>query len=278
MNNIEYSLIIAFGSSIAGFFGSLTGLGGGAFVVPLLTLALGVDIKYAIGASLVSIIATSSGAAAAYVKEGFTNLRIAMFLCIATTIGAIVGAYLALVIETAALSIIFGAVLMISAYLSLRHRKEIPLSATPDRLATFLRMHGTYPVGNGVKAYQVKNVPFGFILMSLAGILSGLLGIGSGAVKVLALDQVMKIPFKVSTATSNLMIGVTAAASASLYVTRGYVEPSLSMPVMLGVLLGAFIGAKLMSRIRTSLLRKIFALVIFILSIQMIYKGWQGFV
>lgn len=276
MNNIEYTVVIGLGSALAGFFGSLTGLGGGAFVVPLLTLALGVDIKYAIGASLVSIIATSSGAAAAYVKEGFTNLRIAMFLCIATTLGALFGAFLALKIQTAALSIIFGAVLIISAYLSIRKQKEPSLDEKPDPLASRLKMHGTYPSSKEMKPYQVSNVPMGFFLMGIAGTLSGLLGIGSGAVKVLAMDQVMHIPFKVSTSTSNLMIGVTAAASAGLYITRGYVEPALSMPVMLGVLTGAFIGAKVMRHANTMLLRRLFGAVVFFLSIEMIYNGWKA--
>lgn len=276
MNNIEYTVFIGLGSALAGFFGSLTGLGGGAFVVPMLTLALGVDIKYAIGASLVSIIATSSGAAAAYVKEGFTNLRIAMFLCVATTIGALFGAFLALKIQTAALSIIFGGVLIVSAYLSARKKEEHAPDETPDRLATRLNMHGSYPSSNGLISYQVRHIPMGFLLMWVAGILSGLLGIGSGAVKVLALDQVMRVPFKVSTSTSNLMIGVTAAASAGLYITRGYVEPSLAMPVMLGVLLGAFFGARVMARVNTSILRKLFAVVVFILSLEMIYNGWKA--
>lgn len=277
MNNIEYTIVIGFGSALAGFFGSLTGLGGGAFVVPLLTLVLGVDIKYAIGASLVSIIATSSGAAAAYVKEGFTNLRIAMFLCIATTIGALFGAFLALKIQTAALSIIFGTVLIVSAYLSIRKQKEPALDEKKDHLATRLKMHGTYPSSKGVKQpYHISHVPMGFALMGLAGTLSGLLGIGSGAVKVLALDQVMHVPFKVSTSTSNLMIGVTAAASAGLYITRGYVDPALSMPVMLGVLIGAFCGAKVMAHANTMLLRRLFGAVVFFLSLEMIYNGWQA--
>lgn len=276
MNNIEYTVVIGIGSALAGFFGSLTGLGGGAFVVPLLTLVLGVDIKYAIGASLVSIIATSSGAAAAYVREGFTNLRIAMFLCIATTLGALFGAFLALKIHTAVLSIIFGAVLIISAYLSMRKQKEPSPDEKPDKLASRLKMHGTYPSPKGIKTYQVSNVPMGFFLMGIAGTLSGLLGIGSGAVKVLALDQVMHVPFKVSTSTSNLMIGVTAAASAGLYITRGYVEPALSMPVMLGVLFGAFFGARVMAHANTMLLRRLFGVIVFFLSIEMIYNGWKA--
>jgi uncharacterized membrane protein YfcA len=276
MNNLEYTVVIGLGSAIAGFFGSLTGLGGGAFLVPLLTLGLGVDIRYAIGASLVSIIATSSGAAAAYVKEGFTNLRLAMLLCVATTLGALFGAFLALKIQTAALSVIFGVVLIISAYLSIRKRKDLPPDTKPDSLAMGLKLYGTYPSSKGMRAYQARNVPMGFGIMWLAGVLSGLLGIGSGAVKVLALDQVMRIPFKVSTSTSNLMIGVTASASAGLYITRGYVDPFLSMPVMLGVLVGAFCGARVMSHANTALLRRLFGVVVFILSIQMIYNGWKA--
>ena len=220
MKTLELSVLIWFGSLVAGFLGSLTGLGGGVVIVPLLTLAFGVDIRYAIGASLVSVIATSSGAAAAYVKEGYSNIRVGMFLEIATTIGALAGAFVAVYLRLSVIAVIFGLVLLYSAYLSFRPPKERLQLDKPDPIASFLRMDGTSPAANGVREYNVRSVPAGFSLMFVAGALSGLLGIGSGAVKVLAMDQVMRLPFKVSTTTSNFMIGVTAAASAGVYLNR----------------------------------------------------------
>ncbi len=213
MTIFELTILIWLGSLAAGFLGSLTGLGGGVVIVPLLTLGFGVDIRYAIGASLVSVIATSSGAAAAYVKEGFSNIRIGMFLEMAATMGALVGAALVTRISTEAIAVIFGIVLIYSAYLSNLHRVDLLNDKPPDPLAARLRMDPSYPTPAGPKAYHVRGVPAGLSLMFLAGTLSGLLGIGSGAVKVLAMDQTMRIPFKVSTTTSNFMIGVIAAAS-----------------------------------------------------------------
>jgi len=269
-------MLIALGSFFAGFLGALTGLGGGVVIVPLLTLVFGVDIRYAIGASLVSVIATSSGAAAAYVREGYSNIRIGMFLEIATTIGAIVGAYIATKISPGAIGIVFGAVLIYSAFLSGRKQPEHRISDTPDRLALSLRLNGAYPTPQGLEPYTVDNVPAGFSLMFGAGILSGLLGIGSGAVKVLAMDQAMKIPFKVSTTTSNFMIGVTAAASTGLYLSRGYIDPALTMPVMLGVLAGSLTGARILVKAGTRTLRMVFAVVILALAVEMIYNGAAG--
>src|SRR5438552_13246615 len=212
MTVLEFSLLVWLGAVAAGFLGALTGLGGGVVIVPLLALAFGVDLRYAIGASLVSVIATSSGAAASYVKEGFSNIRIGMFLEIATTFGALLGAFLATRIPTSALAIIFGAVLLYSAYVSRKPRTLAQRSLPPDPLATRLRLNGSFPDLEGRRSYNVQHVPTGFSLMFGAGALSGLLGIGSGAVKVLAMDQARQIPFKVSTTTSNFMIGVTAAA------------------------------------------------------------------
>jgi len=276
MNSLEFSLLVGLGSVAAGFLGSLTGLGGGVVIVPLLALVFGVDIRYAIGASLVSVIATSSGAAAAYVKEGYSNLRIGMFLEIATTIGALAGASLAARMSTSAIAVIFGVVLFYSAYLSNRSRPEHSSAARPDPLATFLRMDSTYPTTDGPRSYSVHNVPGGFGLMFVAGGLSGLLGIGSGAVKVLAMDQVMRIPFKVSTTTSNFMIGVTAAASAGVYLSRGYIDPVLAMPVMLGVLAGSMLGARVLTRAKSRILRIVFSLVILALGVELIYNGLTG--
>jgi uncharacterized protein len=277
MNVVELTVLLVVGSFTAGLLGSLTGLGGGVVLVPLLTIFFKVDLRYAIGASLVSVIATSSGAAAAYVKEGFSNIRIGMFLEIATTLGALSGAFLATVVPTRVLAIIFGLVLLYSAYLSRKPRTRRERDLPPDPLATRLKMNGSFPSEEGgSRYYNVQNVPAGFGVMFGAGALSGLLGIGSGAVKVLAMDQAMKLPFKVSTTTSNFMIGVTAAASAGIYLNRGYIDPGLAMPVMLGVLYGSLLGARILMRADTKVLRQLFSLVIVALGAQMIYEGITG--
>jgi uncharacterized membrane protein YfcA len=276
LTNWVFTLIVGAGSFAAGFLGSLTGLGGGVVIVPLLSLGLGVDIRYAIGASLISVIATSSGAAAAYVREGFSNLRIGMFLEMATTVGAVGGAFLAGWISTRALAVIFGIVLLYSGYLSGRQRRQRDSGATPDRLAVRLRMDGVYPTPDGPRAYHAHAVPAGFGLMLVAGTLSGLLGIGSGALKVLAMDQAMRLPFKVSTATSNFMIGVTAAASAGVYLNRGYVDPGVAMPVTLGVLAGSLLGARLLMEAKSRWLRLLFSVVVVLLGLEMIRSGLVG--
>ena len=277
MNILEFSAAVGVGSFAAGLLGSLTGLGGGVVLVPMLTLAFGVDIRYAIGSSLVSVIATSSGAAAAYVKEGFSNIRVGMFLEIATSIGALTGAYLATHIATKAIAIIFGVVLLYSAVQSFRSpERGGGKPVQPDRIATTLKLDSTYPTEEGLEPYHVRGVPLGFGLMLGAGALSGLLGIGSGAMKVLAMDRAMGLPFKVSTTTSNFMIGVTAAASAGIYFSRGYIDPGLSMPVMLGVLAGSFLGSKLLVRAQVRTLLVVFGLVILLMAGEMIYNGIAG--
>jgi uncharacterized protein len=276
VNILEFTVLVWLGSVAAGFLGALTGLGGGVVIVPLLALLFGVDLRYAIGASLISVIATSSGAAAAYVKEGYTNIRIGMFLEIATTLGALAGASLAARLPTSAIAVVFGVVLLHSAYLASRPRPDSGGDSTPDPLASRLRMDGSYPTPEGPRAYRVHHVPAGFGLMFVAGTLSGLLGIGSGAVKVLAMDQAMGIPFKVSTTTSNFMIGVTAAASAGIYLRRGYLDPGLAMPVMLGALLGALLGARVLAGAQTHILRRLFGVVILVLALEMIANGATG--
>ncbi len=273
MNILEFSAIVGIGSLAAGFLGALTGLGGGVVIVPLLTIVLGVDIRYAIGASLVSVIATSSGAAAAYVKEGYSNIRIGMFLEIATTLGAVGGAALAAIAPTSVIAVIFGVVLLVSAYLSRREPAPSDTGAPTGGLAKRLRLDSHYPTPDGPRSYHVRGVPLGFALMGVAGVISGLLGIGSGALKVLAMDRVMRIPFKVSTTTSNFMIGVTAAASAGVYLGRGYIDPGLAMPVMLGVLAGAVLGSHVLTGAKVHTLRIVFALVIVGLGIEMILHG-----
>ena len=276
MNILEFTLLVGAGSFGAGLLGALTGLGGGVVLVPLLTLLFKVDIRYAVGASLVSVIATSSGAAAAYVKEGFSNIRIGMFLEIATTIGALVGAYVAAMVSTSTIAVVFGTVLLYSAVISWTPRGPSPEEQRRDRIGTMLKMNGSFPTPNGPRHYCVQNVPAGFSLMFGAGALSGLLGIGSGAVKVVAMDQAMRIPFKVSTTTSNFMIGVTAAASAGIYLTRGYIDPGIAMPVMLGVLAGSIVGSRILVEAETKWLRRVFSIVILFLSSQMLYNGLKG--
>jgi uncharacterized membrane protein YfcA len=223
----------------------------------------------------VSVIATSSGAAVAYVREGFTNVRLGMLLEVATTVGALVGAGLAGWITPSALAVVFGLVLLGSAWFSAQPRPEHVVE-TPDPLATRLHLDGTYPSLQGEKHYHVQRVPLGFGIMAGAGALSGMLGIGSGALKVLAMDQAMCLPFKVSTTTSNFMIGVTAAASAGIYLARGYVDPGLAMPVVLGVLAGATLGARLLTTTRSAMLRMIFAVVVAVLGVEMIINGLHG--
>jgi uncharacterized membrane protein YfcA len=275
MNVLAFSGIVYAVSALAGFLGALTGLGGGVVVTPALTILLGVDLHYAMGASLVSVIATSSGAAAAYVKEGFSNIRVAMLLEIATTLGAVAGAHMVAAVPVSTLAVVFGAVLLYSAWASL-HRPRPSATSAPDPLASRLNLDAAYPGPDGPISYRVRRVKTGFGLMFGAGILSGLLGIGSGAMKVIAMDRVMKIPFKVSTTTSNFMIGVTAAASAGIYLSRGYIDPGLAMPVMLGVLTGSLAGARRLTGARPRALRFLFAAVVGVLAAEMIYSGLSG--
>ncbi len=275
MSQFLFSGLVFLGSFLGGVLGSMSGLGGGVVIVPLLALLFHVNLHYAIGASLISVIATSSGSAAAYVREGYSNLRIGMFLEIATTIGAICGAWLSTRLPTPGIAIVFGLVLLYSVYLSLRKRSHAVLAHDPwsDRL----KMNGSFPDLSGQRQeYSVTHISGGFGAMFGAGTLSGLLGIGSGAVKVLAMDSIMHIPFKVSTTTSNFMIGVTAAASAGIYLRKGYIVPALAAPVMLGILPGALLVAKLLVKSQSRTLRWIFSAVIFALAVEMIYNGWMG--
>jgi len=272
--------IIAGVSVVAGIIGSLVGLGGGLLVVPLLTLIFGVYPEVAVGVSIVSVIATSSGAAAAYVRDEMTNLRVGMFLEIATTIGAIGGAFLAIVIAPSYLFVIFGAVLLISAVpLIVKIGEELPAGVKSDRWARSLKLGSHYPDATlgRVVDYQVTNVPAGFGLMSIAGVLSGLLGIGSGTFKVLAMDVAMRLPMKVSTTTSNFMIGVTAAASAGIYFQRGDINPLYAGPVAVGVLVGATMGAKILTRFTNATIRKVFIPIMVIVAVEMLIRGVSQF-
>lgn len=276
MTLLTMEAIIAAASVVAGFLGALTGLGGGVVVVPLLVLGFGVDLRYAIGVSLICVIATSSGAAAAYVREGYTNVRIGMLLEVATTIGALTGAWITVYLAKSFIGALFGCVLIFSAYYSTRTKTSEEYTGKPDWWANTFALNGVYPTSAGVKNYNITGVPLGFALMYVAGILSALLGIGSGAVKVLAMDNLMKMPFKVSTTTSNFMIGVTAAASAGVYLGRGYIDPILALPVMFGILLGSLFGAKTLGRMPVSTLRMVFAAVVTLVGVEMIYKSLTG--
>jgi uncharacterized protein len=273
MNELVFDVLVAMVSLLAGVIGALIGLGGGVIITPLLVLAFGIDIRYAMGAALCSVIATSSGAAAAYLRDGISNMRIGLFLCVATTIGAVCGALLAVVLDQAVLSIIFGAALLATVLLSLRKKEDLSSTDASDPLAMKLRLPGSMPDPTRPIPYAVQHVIPGFAVMWVAGVLSGLLGIGSGAFKVLAMDQIMRIPFKVTTATSNFMIGVTAAASVGVYLKRGYLDPALVAPVALGVLAGAFVGARLLPIAPVKLLRVVFLTAVSVIAVQMIARG-----
>ncbi len=273
---IDLVVLLFLISIAAGVLGSLIGLGGGVVVVPVLTLLFHVDIRLAIGASIVSVIATSSGAAAAYVRDRMTNLRTGMFLEIATTTGAVSGAYLTTVLPARVLFILFGVVMAYSAVATYRKRHaDRPLAVSHDRIANAMRLHGSYfdeATGEEV-VYKVTGTKPGLAIMYVAGLVSALLGIGSGALKVPAMDLAMHLPMKVSTATSNFMIGVTAAASAGVYFARGQIDPIIAAPVAAGVLGGATVGAKVLGKIENKTVRLIFVVVLIVIAVEMFQRG-----
>jgi uncharacterized membrane protein YfcA len=275
MSALPLLLLIFAGALSAGLLGALTGLGGGVVLVPMLVILFKFDLHQAMGASLVSVIATSSGAAVAYLREGFSNVRVGILLEVATTAGAVCGAWATHILPVRIVAVIFGLVLLGSAWLSANQAQDVIVDE-PTGLAKSLRLHGSYPTPQGAESYAATRVAGGFSLMYVAGLLSGLLGIGSGAVKVLAMDRVMRLPFKVSTTTSNFMIGVTAAASAGIYYRHGYMNPALDFPVMLGVLGGALVGARLLAGAKIRTLRILFTVVIAALALEMIYQGIAG--
>ena len=273
-----FALLVFLGSVGAGGFGAMLGLGGGMLLVPLLTLAFGVDIRYAIGASIVSVIATSSGAAAAYVRERLANIRVAIFLEIATVSGAMLGGFLAGRLPTNLLFFVFGIALSVASVamlLKLRAPKDAPVP--PSALADRLGLHASYwdeAEGREI-SYRVTRPATGLALMFAAGSASGLLGIGSGALKVPAMDLAMRLPLKVSTATSNFMIGVTAAASAGVYFARGEIEPLIAGPVCAGVVLGAYLGGRYLPRARNTHLRVALVVVVIVTAIAMLRRGFS---
>jgi uncharacterized protein len=264
-------------SAVAGAAGAVLGLGGGILLVPVLTLFYGVNLHSAMGASIVSVVATSSGAAAAYLRSGLSNIRIGLFLAMATVAGALVGAALVGVVPERALLLVLGGTLAYSAVVSLRQlHGELPPDPRPGNdLASRFRLTGAYHdrlLDRDVE-YRAVRVGLGATAMFAAGVLSGLLGIGSGAFKVVAMDNVMRLPMKVSTATSNFMIGITAAASAGIYFGRGDIQPVVATPVALGILLGAYAGTRVMARLRNRTLRAIFLPVILYLAASLILRG-----
>ncbi|GAA4162993.1 sulfite exporter TauE/SafE family protein [Chryseobacterium ginsenosidimutans] len=266
-------IILFLGAISAGLLGSLTGLGGGVIIIPLLTLGFGVPMHYAIGASLISVIGTSSGAAVAFVKEGFTNMRIGMFLEIGTTAGAIIGALVSGMLNPNTIGIIFASILLLTVVLNLKGKPDHQAPVIKGSLEEKLKLYGTFPDKGVLKSYSARNTVPGFLMMMFAGAMSGLLGIGSGALKVLAMDNMMRLPFKVSTTTSNFMIGVTAVASAMIYFQRGEIIPVIAAPVLVGVVVGSFIGSKTLMVSKTKKLKVFFAIVITILSVYMMYNG-----
>ena len=270
---------LLFGASVvAGALGALLGLGGGVIIVPVLTLFAGLNIHYAIGASIVSVIATSSGAAATYLRDQITNLRLGMFLEMATTAGAVAGALIAGLLPGRILSAIFGVVLLHATWTMVRSRwEELPTGVVSSRLAARLRLPDAYddPALRRTVAYQITGVPQGFGMMGLAGPISGLLGVGSGVFKVIAMDILMRAPLKVSTTTSNFMSGVTAAASAGIYFLRGDIHPFIAAPVALGIVAGTIVGTRLLPRLRGTAIRRVFV-VLLLVALEMVWRGVQG--
>ena len=272
---LEFILLVFASSIFAGVFGSIVGLGGGVVVIPVLTILLGVDIHFAIGASIVAIIATSSGAASTYVKDKVTNLRVGMFLELGSASGAILGAAIAAYTNSPALKLIFGAILLVTVIPQLtKLGEDIPKSPELKGLSKRLGLRGSYTETDGKEIqYNATRPVSGLAGTAVAGVLSGLLGIGGGGFKVLSMDMAMKLPMKVSTTTSNFMIGVTAAASAGIYFARGDVDPLIVAPVALGILIGAALGARILMRSRNPSVRKAFALVLAVTAVEMILSS-----
>lgn len=267
-------IIVLLGGVAAGGLGSITGLGGGMVIVPLLTLGFHLPVPEAVGVSLFSVIATSTGAASRFVGTGMNNVRAGLFLQMAASSGALLGAYAAHLLPNRWLFVIFGVVLLQAAAMSFKpaHSDETGASASSP-LALKLRLNSKYEQHGQRVQYHVTHVVPGFAVMIGAGFLSALLGIGSGAFKVLAMDKLMKMPFRVSTATSNFMVGMTAATSAGFYLTHGDTSPLLAGTVILGVLIGSYAGAHWLATLRVKTLRHVFAVVLMLVALQMLFKG-----
>jgi uncharacterized membrane protein YfcA len=279
--NIEFSAWLFAVSLGASALGGTLGMASGIFIVPVLITFGGVDIHAAVAAGIVSVIACSCGSAAPFLRASLTNIRVAIVLEVATTLGALTGVLLAGVLPVPFLFLLFAVVLLLSAWQMMARRRE-PTKALQNAgatdWATALRLHSSYPDGIAGRdvSYRVHRIPLGLVLMYGAGLISALLGIGSGVLKIPAMDTALRLPIKVSSATSNFMIGVTAAASAGIYLSRGYIEPGLAMPVMLGVLAGSILGARQLIGARVRVLRWIFAGVVGVMALEMIVTGVQG--
>ena len=277
MTVLTFFLLLLFFSFLAGLLGALTGLGGGVVVIPVLILLFHIDIHFAMGAALISVLATASGTATAYLRQGLTNLRIGMFLETAAVIGALCGALLVPFIPVTFLTVLLSFVLFFSAYLTFQRKEEHEQYHHSHPWAVALKLDGCYTVKSNLEQrYYVQHVPQSLCIMGIAGLLAGLLGIGSGTLKVLAMDQALRLPYKVATTTSNFMIGITAATTAGIYFSHGYIAPAIAFPVMLGVLAGSFIGAKLLIKIHTKTLRLIFSIIICFIGLQLIYNAFFG--
>lgn len=273
-------ITIILGGIIAGIVGSLTGLGGATVLVPVLTLFYGIPIIFATGASLVSTIATSAGSASAYTKQKITNVKIGIGLEIATTAGAIVGSLTAVYVYSNSFDwviyIIFGLVLLISLIPTVQRGKyEEPPLKPPDWSTKLFQLVGSYfdkRLGRKI-SYTGIRWWLAEIIMFFAGLISGLLGIGSGALKVLGMDWAMNLPMKVTTTTSNFMIGITAATGSSIYWYEGYIQVFIAAATAIGVLIGSFIGAKILMRITNKNVRWIFFTILSFLGIEMLQRG-----
>jgi uncharacterized membrane protein YfcA len=276
MTTLMFTLLLLLGSLFAGGIGVLVGTGGGSILVPMLILFFHVNPHYAVGASVICVMATSSVGTVTYMREGYTNVRIAMYLLVATTAGGLVGALVSTRLAAGTITAIFGMFLLCCGVLSWRRKEEINQAGPSEPLALRLGMESSYPVIGGWLPYKVYHVIRALSLMVLAGILAGLLGIGAGAVNVLTMDQVMQLPYKVSSATSNFMIGITATASAGVYFSKGFMDPGLAMPVVLGVFLGAVGGARILPAAKSKSLRILFSAFVFVMAIEMIYRGFGG--
>jgi uncharacterized protein len=276
MSTWLFTLWVMAGSLLAGAIGALVGTGGGSILVPMLILLFHVNAHYAVGASVICVMVTSSSGTAAYIREGYTNLRIAMLLLVVTVAGGVIGALISGHLAPETISIIFGMFLLACGVLSWRRKEGSEQAAPSDPLAVRLRLEGSYPEADGWRPYKVYHVVCALGSMIFAGLLAGLLGIGAGAVNVLIMDQVMRLPYKVSSTTSNFMIGITVAASAGIYFRQGFIAPSLVMPVMLGVLLGASGGARILPVAKSKSLRVLFSAFVLIMAVEMIYRGFAG--
>jgi uncharacterized membrane protein YfcA len=275
LSNLAFAIIALFISFLAGVFGSLTGLGGGLLIVPLLNLGFGIDLHHAIGTSLISIIATSCASSIKYISYGFVNLRLAMLFGIPMTLGSIFGALIAFEISTKVISLVFGIVLFASALFNFLKRNSQYQIIEKDHYATFFKLNSSYLESGKSVEYNLRHIPFGTLLMFIGGALSSLLGIGSGVINVPTLENLMKLPLRVSAGTSTLMIGVTAIAGIGLYLPYGYVDPIITFPVVLGILLGSFIGSALMKNLKVKLLRQIFIIFTVIIAYKMVYNAFQ---